>query len=82
MSNKPTAKFRSGGIEVVRWPSSNGGSTFTIQKRYKDKGSGEWKESKSLWASDLPVLAALCLQAFMAPEAPAADDSQYDDVPA
>lgn len=62
-NRKPIAVFKTGlssGLQIAAWGSSQGGNTsFTITKRYKDKGTGEWKESKSLFVSDLAALAHL-----------------------
>lgn len=58
MSNKPAQSWNMGGVQIAMWVNDKGAS-FTLQKRYKDQASGEWKESKYLYASDLAALAAL-----------------------
>lgn len=71
MSNKPVKRFKSSvsyGLSIAVWQNENG-ATFSIQKTYKDKNSGEYKESKSLFANDLAAIALL------APEAIAYADS-------
>lgn len=58
---KPVKVFKTGlsiGLQIAAWESNNGVS-FTIQKRYKDKDTGEYKESKGFFASDLAALAQL-----------------------
>jgi len=66
---EPKEKFRVGGVtasifENVR--TNNGGEAFTSQhvvvdRSYKDKSSGEWKNTTSLGVGDVPK-AILALQ--------------------
>jgi hypothetical protein len=39
--NKPLQDFKNKGLSVAVWAGRNRGYTFTVQKRYKDKQSGE-----------------------------------------
>lgn len=58
---KPLKTWKTGlstGLQVAAWENQSGVS-FTISKRYKDKDTGEWKESKSFYPSDLAALAHL-----------------------
>ncbi len=58
---RPTKVFKSGlsiGLQIAAWENDKGVS-YTIQKRFKDKDSGEYKETKSLYAADLAALALL-----------------------
>ena len=59
----PSKVYREGGVELAIWrnESSEGKEyfTFTIRKQYKDKNSGDWKESKALFFDDLLRLSAI-----------------------
>lgn len=62
---KPLKTFRGygpNGIQVAAWKQEKGIS-FSVTKRYKDKSSGEWRESKSFFPSDLLALAAIATDA-------------------
>ena len=64
---KPTKKFDCGAISVAVWENdietANGRRTVlrtTVERRYKDKATGEWKSTGSFAESDLPrVILAL-----------------------
>lgn len=62
MSNKPIAKLNLAGVSIAIW----GGEypSYSIQRRYKDKQSGEWKDAKSWDGASLAVLSALIPQAL------------------
>lgn len=65
--NQPTKKFRTGvalGVQLSCWVDSNGNSSFQIRKTYKDKETNEWKQTSSLYPSDLAALAILAPQAI------------------
>lgn len=51
--NKPVKDFKEKGVSVAVWETRNGGYSISISKRYKDKVSGEWKESKYWFKEDL-----------------------------
>lgn len=62
--NKPLQDFKNKGLSVAVWAGRNGGYTFTVQKRYKDKQTGEWKETKSLFKEEAEALIELLQQAL------------------
>lgn len=62
--NKPVQDFKNKGLSVAVWPGRNGGYTYSVQKRYKDKQSGEWKETKSLFKEEAEALIELLQQAL------------------
>ena len=64
----PIAKFRAGEVSSALWENDiqvRGQSIkilkATVQRRYKDKDSGEWKSSTSFSRNEIP-LAIYCLQ--------------------
>ena len=64
----PAAKFKAGQISSAIWENQmniNGKTVTvfkaTVQRRYKDKTSGEWKSSGSFGRNEIP-LAIFCLQ--------------------
>jgi hypothetical protein len=64
----PAAKFRAGQVSAALWQNDIQvrGQTVkvlkaTVQRRYKDKDSGEWKSSMSFSRNEIP-LAIYCLQ--------------------
>ena len=64
----PVAKFRAGQVSAALWRNEIQvrGQTIkvlkaTVQRRYKDKDSGEWKSSMSFSRNEIP-LAIYCLQ--------------------
>lgn len=62
--NKPVQDFKHKGLSVAVWPTRNGGYSYSISKRYKDKGSGEWRETKSLFKDEAEALIDLLKQAI------------------
>ena len=54
--NKPVKDFKEKGVSVAVWETRNGGYSISISKRYKDKVSNEWKESKYWFKEDLASL--------------------------
>ena len=65
---QPVAKFRAGQVASALWQNDIQvrGQTIkvlkaTVQRRYKDKDSGEWKSSTSFSRNEIP-LAIFCLQ--------------------
>ena len=64
----PVAKFKAGTVAAAVWENQMNinGKTITVlkatvQRRYKDKSSGEWKSSGSFGRNEIP-LAIFCLQ--------------------
>ena len=53
---KPVHTIKDKGLSVAVWETRNGGHSFSVSKRYKDKQSGEWKDSKYLFKDDLESL--------------------------
>lgn len=62
--NKPVQDFKHKGLSVAVWPTKNGGYSYSISKRYKDKQSGEWRETKSLFKDEAEALIDLLKQAI------------------
>lgn len=63
MSNKPKAEFKGKGVRIVVWANSTG-NTYTVEKFWKDKATGEWKRQKlSLWPSELSEMTGLMIRA-------------------
>ena len=62
--NKPLIEFKSqiSGVKLTGWQGERGIS-WNLSKRYKDKETGEWKESKYLNDWDLSAIASLAAQA-------------------
>ena len=66
MPNAPIKKFKTGisyGVDVAVWEHS-GNYTVSIQKRYKDKRTGEYKVSTSYFPQDLAAIQQLLPQAI------------------
>jgi hypothetical protein len=61
--NKPVQSFRDKGVDVAIWETRNGGISMTIRKSYKDKTTGDYKESKYLFKEDAERLIELLKQA-------------------
>jgi len=64
----PVAKFKAGTVTTALWENQmniNGKTVTvlkaTVQRRYKDKSSDEWKSSGSFGRNEIP-LAIFCLQ--------------------
>lgn len=64
MSRQPLTEFKSAisGVKLTAWEGDRGLS-WNLSKRYKDKETGEWKESKYLTDWDLDAIASLVSQA-------------------
>lgn len=64
MSRQPLVEFKSkiSGVKLTGWEGERGIS-WNLSKRYKDKETGEWKESKYLNDWDLSAIASLAAQA-------------------
>lgn len=60
---KPIKKWFNKGLDVAAWPTNNGGVAFTIRKTFKTKDTGEYKETKNLFPSEIPMLMDLLTQA-------------------
>ena len=57
--NQPVKTFKDKGLQIAIWETKNGGYSYSISKRFKDKVSGDWKDSKYFFKSDLEALAPL-----------------------
>jgi hypothetical protein len=62
--NKPVKDFKNKGVSVALWEARNGGYSYSVQKRYKDKTTGEWKESRYWYKDELENLIELLKQAM------------------
>jgi hypothetical protein len=69
--NKPVQEFQAGTMKAAIWEreQERDGRTFTthnitLQKRYFDRQSGEWREGSSYFPEDLPKLRLLVDKAF------------------
>ena len=67
-AKKPVKTFRAGGVEASVWENEapEGGGTrrsVSVRKRYRDK-QGNWKDSTTFFANDLPCLALVAQKAF------------------
>ena len=79
---KPTAQWKDKGLQVTMWPTNNGGHSFQIIKRYKDKKTEEWKDSKYFYKEDLEKLQALIKEALAyKPEVQQSNFGVDDDIP-
>jgi len=78
----PVNKWKNKGIVLAAWETKNGGTSFSFQKSYKNKETGEWIETKTFFDEDLKILANLIEQALAwvhrAPEDLSNDD--IDDI--
>jgi len=61
---KPIHTIKDKGLSVAIWKTRNGGYSFSISKRYKDKQTDQWKDSKYLFKDDIESL-ILQLQAAL-----------------
>jgi hypothetical protein len=61
--NRPVQTFREKGLDVAIWETKNGGFSFTIRKSYKDKASGEYKETKYFYKEEAQKLIELLQEA-------------------
>lgn len=61
--NRPVQDFKNKGVSVAVWNTKNGGYSYSVQKRYKDKQSGEWKESKYYYKEEVEGLIELLKEA-------------------
>jgi phosphoribosylformylglycinamidine (FGAM) synthase-like enzyme len=62
--NKPLRDFKNKGLSVAIWETRNGGYSYSISKRYKDKQSGEWRETKNLFKEEAEALIILLQEAL------------------
>lgn len=56
---KPMKAWRQGKLDIAAWQNDSGQISFTFRKCYKDKTTGEYKETKYLWPSDISDLVKL-----------------------
>lgn len=61
---QPAKAWRSKGVDIAAWPTNNGGISYTFRKSYKDKTSGEYKDTRYFYDSDLKELISLVKQAL------------------
>jgi hypothetical protein len=65
---KPVYQIRKGVLQLAAWETNGAegqkGYSFKLNRRYKDKRTGEWTDSPFLFDSDLLTAAALLQQAF------------------
>lgn len=69
--NKPTARFRAGGISVALWTNTMKTNdhgqvetlSATLDRRYKDR-DGNWKSSSSFRLNDLPKVMYVLTKAY------------------
>lgn len=54
---KPVEKYSKGNLTIAKWlnkfPDGTPYESYTIAKSYKDKKTGEWKESKSFSSTEI-----------------------------
>ena len=67
--NPPVKKFKLRRVEVAVWAKEDADDGYvryslTIQKSYKDKDTGEWVKSTSLFPEEAALAAALIPQAL------------------
>lgn len=60
--NKPLHTIREYGVSVTAWPTKNGDVSFTIQKSYKVKDTGEYKTTNTFFDRDIANLGKVCQQ--------------------
>jgi len=68
MANPPIKEYSLGRIKVAKWQGEYKGTptfSFTITKNYKDKKSGEWKQSNYFTLPDLRDVAMLAIRIIM-----------------
>lgn len=70
-ANRPIKEFRVRNLSLAIW--QNEGTrdgrpvtlhSITLNKRYRDQGTGEWKDSNSFFPDDLPRLRLLLDKAY------------------
>ena len=70
-TNRPVKEFRARNLSLAIW--QNEGTrdgrpitlhSITLNKRYQDQDSGEWKDSSSFFPDDLPRLRLLLDKAY------------------
>lgn len=70
-SSKPDKVFRAGRVSAALWRSESeqdGRTVVTwstkVQNRYRDRQTGEWKDTDYFFPDDLPRLALVAQQAY------------------
>lgn len=70
-NDRPIREFRSRGLKVAVWENQTeqDGQTvvqhsLTTQKRYRDRQTGEWKDSSTLFPDDILRMARLLERAY------------------
>lgn len=61
----PIKSIKRRGLDVAVWPTKTGGVSATIQKRYKDKFTGEYKTTQVYFVEDLEALREAVTEAIM-----------------
>lgn len=72
VKNTPDKKFSTGAISATVWKNTGQTkegkdvvfSTVSLQRRYMDKNTGEWKTSNSLRAMDVPKAVLVLNKAY------------------
>lgn len=65
-NNEPYATLKDGAVRVKLWERGSGDKSFvtaSVYKIYKDKQSGQWKQTNSMGETDLLKLQAMIPQA-------------------
>ncbi len=71
-ANQPFKEFRARGLTVTIWQNESTTRdgqpimrhSVTLNKRYRDQQTGEWKDSNSFFPDDLPRLRLLIEKAY------------------
>lgn len=68
MASPPDIKFEAFPLQLAVWKNEKDGKTYyscRLTKRWKHEESGEWRNTESLSARDLPGASALLMRAYM-----------------
>lgn len=86
--SKPKKKFQCGSVSVAIWENqiqtANGPQTaerVTVERRYKDNATGEWKSTNGFAANDLPKAIMALQKAYEFIAFKKSDDNEDDDGP-
>ena len=55
----PIKKWRLNGVEIALWSGKGSSTYYTVGKSYKNKETGKYENTNSLYAGDLATLAQL-----------------------
>lgn len=70
--NKPARSFKHKGINVAVWRRDDGSESYSISKQYKDKNTGEWKDSRYWFKEEVIQLMNMLQEAVSETPAPSA----------